>query len=232
MIAPPKGENLQELFASASQLEPGPSGIKDLFDAILANRPAWHADALCQEHPEVNFFPGRGEDVGPAKRVCGQCLVRAECRAWALEQGAELDGIWAGTSNIQRRQMRAAIAPELRERRAPRPSRVRVANRGQQERRDRPSDAMARCSAFLAATPGDLTSTAVARAVPGDGKRIAKALDLLAQEGYACVAVGGLDSRGRRSPQRRVYRHVRPYTDEGGPATVEATDPPGRSTAA
>lgn len=36
----------------------------------LLNRPAWHADAACREHPELTWFPARGESVNAAKAVC------------------------------------------------------------------------------------------------------------------------------------------------------------------
>ncbi len=40
--------------------------------AGLLERPAWHADAACREHPEVDWFPERGDDQGPAKAVCAR----------------------------------------------------------------------------------------------------------------------------------------------------------------
>ncbi len=69
--------------------------------------PAWHRDALCQEHPELDWFPGQGESVEPARAVCAGCLVRFECAEWALEAG-ELHGVWGGTSGLQRRHARDA----------------------------------------------------------------------------------------------------------------------------
>lgn len=80
-----------------------PSEVLELLDS----RPAWHADAACLEHPEVDFFPsGRGDD---AKAVCAGCLVRDECLAAALVRG-EHDGIWGGTSERQRRALRRGSA--------------------------------------------------------------------------------------------------------------------------
>lgn len=70
--------------------------------------PAWQRDAACKEHPEVNFFPEKGEDVRPALAVCRGCLVVDECRAWAVENYEA--GIWGGTSGRQRRGMRQAPA--------------------------------------------------------------------------------------------------------------------------
>lgn len=87
--------------------------LPDLED--LLDRPAWHADALCREYPDVDFFPGRGQNVAAAKAkaVCAQCLVRNECASWALEHdtgsAGGLIGIWGGLSGRDRlRSLRAA----------------------------------------------------------------------------------------------------------------------------
>jgi len=59
----------------------------DAFVAMLAARPHWHADAACREHPEVSWFPDRGEDSRPAKAVCAACPVRDECATFAASFG-------------------------------------------------------------------------------------------------------------------------------------------------
>lgn len=74
--------------------------------SILGGFLGWHRDAACREHPEINFFPERGEPVDPAKAVCGRCLVRAECLNDALAQPKPVGGIWGGTSERERRQLR------------------------------------------------------------------------------------------------------------------------------
>ena len=73
----------------------------------LCEPPAWHADAACREHPGVSWFPGgRSPKAGAeAKAICGRCLAREDCLAWALEQGPELDGIWAGTTQRERNRL-------------------------------------------------------------------------------------------------------------------------------
>lgn len=98
----------------------GPGGGRGTLDDLLGllRRPAWQADALCIEYPEVNFFPERGEPSAPAKAVCERCLVRPECLAWALEhgQGPGLGGghgVWAGTSARQRREMSGGLVAEI-----------------------------------------------------------------------------------------------------------------------
>jgi len=74
--------------------------------------PAWHADAACREHPDVNFFPERGEHAKPALDVCAGCLVAGECRTWALTQTRDLHGVWGGTTGRSRQQIAAAARPE------------------------------------------------------------------------------------------------------------------------
>lgn len=85
----------------------------DLVDAVgfilsLADRPAWTKDGACRDHsqlPPSAWFPERGDDVRPAKAVCGLCLVREECLAHALEHG-DKTGIWGGLSERERRRLR------------------------------------------------------------------------------------------------------------------------------
>ena len=112
MVAPaPRDVNVGDLLASAEALDAPSSGLEDLIAAVAANRPAWHADALCREHyPAVSWFVERGEPMEPAKNICGRCLVLAECTSWALDQDASLAGVWGGTTAPQRKRMRAARA--------------------------------------------------------------------------------------------------------------------------
>lgn len=70
----------------------------------LAPPQPWMEAALClQTDPEV-FFPEKGGTTIPAKRICGDCDVRAECLAWALDH-AEAYGVWGGLSAIERRRL-------------------------------------------------------------------------------------------------------------------------------
>ncbi len=87
-----------------------PASIVDELYDLVHNRPAWHADAACREHPDVDFFPQRGESTRPAKDVCAGCLVRSECLESALR---EEHGVWGGSSAKERRRMRrqSALAP-------------------------------------------------------------------------------------------------------------------------
>lgn len=86
----------------------GGSGSGELL-RLLAMRPAWWADAACQEHPEVTWFPEQGQPSEPAKAICAACLVQAECRAFAdQDPDATRHGIWGGESAVQRKRARKA----------------------------------------------------------------------------------------------------------------------------
>lgn len=79
----------------------------------------WMQFAACRGMDPNLFFPGRGEDPGPAKAVCAGCPVRLECLDHALANG-EKHGVFGGTSERERRRLRRSrpSAP-----RAPRPIR-------------------------------------------------------------------------------------------------------------
>ena len=67
----------------------------------------WRDRAACRK-PGVNpelFFPAKGVNARPAKRVCALCPVRQACLSWALQAG-ERHGIWGGVSARDRRGMR------------------------------------------------------------------------------------------------------------------------------
>lgn len=67
----------------------------------------WMSDALCaQTDPEV-FFPEKGESPEPAKSVCAECDVAAECLRYALDHRIQW-GVWGGVSYRKRRDMWAA----------------------------------------------------------------------------------------------------------------------------
>lgn len=78
--------------------------LSELLD-LIQSWPAWHADAACKEHPDLNWFPNRGQDTFVPKAICEHCLVREEC----LEEGLALDvdlnyaaGIWGGVGATSR----------------------------------------------------------------------------------------------------------------------------------
>jgi WhiB family redox-sensing transcriptional regulator len=100
-------------------------------DLLQSGRKVWMFLAACLEAPAgVTWFPERGEDHRPAKRVCETCPVMYQCRTWSLTQDPLLAGIWGGWSALDRRKWRAqqAAQPEPGDER---PSRVKLRGRRQ-----------------------------------------------------------------------------------------------------
>jgi WhiB family redox-sensing transcriptional regulator len=93
-----------ESFGSwGDEANDGPGALLEL----LEQRPAWWADAACRTAPaNITWFPAQGEDVMAAKAICANCPAASDCLAWALDQGPELRGTWAGTSPKDRRRLR------------------------------------------------------------------------------------------------------------------------------
>jgi WhiB family redox-sensing transcriptional regulator len=68
---------------------------------VLLHRPEWQADAACSGAGPSPWFPGRGEDLEPGRRLCRPCPVRLDCLEYALAQD-DVTGVWGGTSRQQR----------------------------------------------------------------------------------------------------------------------------------
>jgi WhiB family transcriptional regulator, redox-sensing transcriptional regulator len=74
----------------------------------------WRDGAACRHHDPELFFPEG--TVGPAQRqadqakqVCQACPVRTPCLGFALRHGLA-SGIWGGTTEGERRDIRHAVA--------------------------------------------------------------------------------------------------------------------------
>ena len=98
--------------ALASEVRAGvvPAGdCRSTLDELLGllNGPAWQADALCREYPQLNWFHESDRSAQKAKVVCAACLVRAECRSYALARPTLL-GIWGGLTTRERKQRKTA----------------------------------------------------------------------------------------------------------------------------
>jgi WhiB family transcriptional regulator, redox-sensing transcriptional regulator len=69
----------------------------------------WRSMAACRTADPEIFFPEAGAYSGrQAKLTCSRCPVRAECLQFALDHGEEF-GIWAGTTERERRGLRLEI---------------------------------------------------------------------------------------------------------------------------
>ncbi len=78
------------------------SSADELLD--LLKGPAWRADALCREYPDLQWFGKSQRTSKAAKAVCAVCLVRAECLSFAMADPG-LDGIWGGLTARERSQL-------------------------------------------------------------------------------------------------------------------------------
>ena len=75
---------------------------------------SWRIDAICKDTDPELFFPvgTTGQallQIDRAKQVCGECPVKIECLDFAIETNQD-SGIWGGTSEDERRDIRRRIA--------------------------------------------------------------------------------------------------------------------------
>lgn len=61
----------------------------------------WVADALCPQSDPEAFFPEKGNQAQPARQICLQCPVRAECLDFAIRTGQRY-GVYGGFSDRER----------------------------------------------------------------------------------------------------------------------------------
>ena len=73
--------------------------------------PCQMRDALCQEpeYVDLPWFPERGQSPAPCKAVCDRCLVAEECKAYAVEIGADA-GCWGGVVGRGLKDLRVTAA--------------------------------------------------------------------------------------------------------------------------
>lgn len=65
---------------------------------------AWMADGNCADRSPSLFFPSDGVGVEFARRLCGDCPVKAPCLEYALVNRID-HGVWGGTSERERRRI-------------------------------------------------------------------------------------------------------------------------------
>ena len=75
----------------------------------LFRRPSWHTQAACRGTGPDGFFPGLGQSTEAAKAVCAGCSVRTE-RLEAALADVTTQGMWGGTSERGRRELRKQVA--------------------------------------------------------------------------------------------------------------------------
>lgn len=68
-------------------------------------RPAWHLDAACLEHPELDWFGTDEPTVTGCRAVCDRCLVQYQCLDDAIASGLPY-GVRGGLTGGERRDLR------------------------------------------------------------------------------------------------------------------------------
>ncbi len=76
--------------------------------------PTWRVDAACRDTDPDLFFPvgttgPAVEQIASAKIVCNTCNAQQVCLEFALATNQD-SGVWGGTSEEERRDMRRATA--------------------------------------------------------------------------------------------------------------------------
>ncbi|WP_046731437.1 WhiB family transcriptional regulator [Streptomyces humi] len=77
---------------------------------------SWRERAACRDVDPDLFFPvGTAGltlvQIDEAKAVCARCPVRERCLRWALDVG-QVEGVWGGTTESERRATRRRSARE------------------------------------------------------------------------------------------------------------------------
>ncbi len=75
--------------------------------AFLTHRPCWQRQASCRGTGTDLWFLTAGTSKA-ARAVCESCPVRRPCLEYAITSSRVLEGIWAGTTEVERTQMRRA----------------------------------------------------------------------------------------------------------------------------
>lgn len=100
-------------MAALESTRPRVGGGRRTGTRFVINRQPWMDDARCAGTDPRLFFPDKGDSTREAKRLCGGCVVRAECLLYALPQ-SDLRGIWGGLSENQRTRLRKANGIEAK----------------------------------------------------------------------------------------------------------------------
>ncbi len=76
---------------------------------MLEEQWEWRDQAACKGADPDVFFPSAGESratVAAARKLCDRCPVQLQCREYVLTTPRREDGIWAGLTEKQRREIR------------------------------------------------------------------------------------------------------------------------------
>lgn len=97
---------------SSAVLAPPPGYVTgDESSQLSGSVPNFGPSRACAGARAEWFFPAKGADavhaVEAAKRICAGCRFLTPCREWAVAQGRDTVGVWGGTTDKERRAIRA-----------------------------------------------------------------------------------------------------------------------------
>jgi hypothetical protein len=102
---PLKGEALRKATVRLTRARGRSERLARLADEARGEGATYFRLGECRGADSNLFFPERGEDTSLAKSICKDCPVRKGCLEYALAN-VERQGIWGGTSERERRQIR------------------------------------------------------------------------------------------------------------------------------
>lgn len=93
-----------ETISRKEQLSPEMAfvAIINASTAVPEDELAWQQKGACTMANADGFYPGKGESINDAKKVCANCKVRDICLEYALDHNEE-HGVWGGLSVRERR---------------------------------------------------------------------------------------------------------------------------------
>lgn len=109
-IAPPPKAPVERTRAEHDEIDALVLTLAEILERRIDEND-WRKDAACRGRPTWLFFPARGDHatLDKAKRICAACIVRPQCLDANLTQK---DGIFGGTSDRARRELRRATPVE------------------------------------------------------------------------------------------------------------------------
>lgn len=107
---------IEQYYSKVQYVQPDPVHMKDFEQSPVTPTQSenWQDSALCKGiHGAISPFFAHGyeskkeriEREEIAKKICGQCAVRAECLNFALRI-REQHGVWGGLNEKERKQLK------------------------------------------------------------------------------------------------------------------------------
>ena len=84
----------EDLWWAALAAEPPLGSPPGILEQVAAQRAAWHAQAACRDHPELDWFAAADQDATEA--VCATCPAAGPCGDAGRREGY---GVWGGQAH-------------------------------------------------------------------------------------------------------------------------------------